>query len=350
MNDAPELLPVKMVADVEEARGVRWLVEGLWMHEGVGLLGGCPKSCKTWLALDLALSVATGTPALGRYAACEPGSVLLFAAEDSPPMVRQRLSGMARQRGLELTGVPIHLVLASSLRLEAAADQRRLQATVARYRPKLMILDPFVRLSRADENSALEVSAVLAYLRELQRDHHVAILVVHHTRKSTGNNTPAGLALRGSGDFWAWADTTLYLRRNRDSLQLACEHRSAAQPEPVALELCDDSTAGPYLRCCEKETVACEPPPQTCPLTDRILDALRSGDRPWRTDDLRATLRVRTQSVVDALRELENGQRIHRVAGGWDLVVPATVDPVVATTTSPGETEVGSAEAQPAEG
>ncbi len=348
MRGPPELLPVKRVADVEEARGVQWLVEDLWMQQGVGLLGGSPKSCKTWLALDLALSVATGTPALGRYAVREPGPVLLFAAEDSPPMVRERLAGMARQRDLALAGAPIHLVLASSLRLEAAADQSRLQATVARYQPRLMVLDPFVRLSRADENSALEVSAVLAYLRELQRDHRVAILVVHHTRKSNGNNTPAGLALRGSGDFWAWADTTLYLRRHRDSLQLACEHRSAAQPEPVALELCDESSTGPFLRTCETAAATCRSPLPPRPLSNRVLDALRSGGQPCKTNDLRAALRVRTQSVVNALHELETQRLIHRVDGGWDLVPAADGAPAAAT--SPGETDAGSAEAQPAEG
>ena len=80
-----ELLPVQKVSDVEEERGVPWLVEGLWPRQGVGLLGGTPKACKTWLALDLALSVATKTPVLGSYAVTKRGPVLLFAAEDAPP-------------------------------------------------------------------------------------------------------------------------------------------------------------------------------------------------------------------------------------------------------------------------
>jgi len=340
-----ELLPVKKVADVEEQRGVSWLVDDLWTQQGVGLLGGSPKACKTWLALDLALSVATKTPALGHYGVAEAGPVLLFAAEDAPTMVRARLSGMARQRGLMLADVPIHLVLASSLRLEAAADQARLEATVAHYRPKMIVLDPFVRLSRADENSALEVSAVLAYLRELQRTHHVAILVVHHTRKSSGNGTPAGLALRGSGDFWAWADTTLYLSRKHEALHLVCEHRSAAPPEPVTLELCDEQPAGPYLRRCHDP----EPSPQEPqPLTERILDALQSGQRPRKTDDLRAQLRVRMQSVVDAMRVLEIDRRVRRADGGWDVVCED--ERPTLTTNQSGETEAGSAEEQPAKG
>ena len=62
MRRSPELtepLSVVQVAAVEaEREGSSWLVEGLWEEEGVGILGGAPKSCKSWLALDFAFSVA----------------------------------------------------------------------------------------------------------------------------------------------------------------------------------------------------------------------------------------------------------------------------------------------------
>lgn len=334
-----ELLPVQRVAEVEEDQGVPWLVEGLWAQQGVGFLCGSPKASKTWLALDLALSVATRTAALGRYTVAEAGAVLLFAAEDAPAMVRSRLDGMARQRGLTLAELPIHLVLQRSLRLESRKDQARLLATVERYRPKLLVLDPFVRLTSIDENSSLEVSAVLAYLRALQTTHKVAILVVHHARKASSNGTASGLALRGSGDFWAWSDSNLYLSRRQDRLSLAIEHRSAPTPEPVMLELCCDRPSGPYLRLCDDSPTQSQVPS----LTDRILEALRSAGQPRRLEDLRAELRVRMQSLVDALRELEHDHRVCRGGAGWCLGP-------ISTTNEPGETEAGSAEEQPVEG
>ena len=45
-----------------------WLVSGLWAEEAVGIIGGEPKCCKSFLALDLAVSVAAGTPGLRRFA------------------------------------------------------------------------------------------------------------------------------------------------------------------------------------------------------------------------------------------------------------------------------------------
>ena len=45
-----------------------------------------PKCSKTWLGLDIALSVATGTACLGKYAVPQPGPVLVYLAEDALPV------------------------------------------------------------------------------------------------------------------------------------------------------------------------------------------------------------------------------------------------------------------------
>ena len=91
----------------------RWLVEQLWCANAVGVIGGAPKCAKTWLGLDLALSVATGTPCLGKYNVPEPGPVLVYLAEDALPAVRERVDGMARHRGLDLAEVEVHVITAS---------------------------------------------------------------------------------------------------------------------------------------------------------------------------------------------------------------------------------------------
>ena len=327
-----ELLPVQHVAAVEAAAEVPWLIEGLWPEQGVGFLGGHPKSCKSWLALDIALSVATCTPVVGRYPVRRGGSVLVFAAEDSPPMVRVRFAGMAAARGVDLGRAPIQLVLENSLRLESSTDQARLRATLEVLRPVLLVLDPFVRMTSIDENSAQEVSRVLAYLRDLQRGLGIAILVVHHVRKSAG---AGGLALRGSGDFWAWSDTNLYLGRKSAGLELSIEHRSAQTPEPVLLEL-DEDSPGPSLRTTERDPAM--DGPQT--LRDRVLAHLSEQLGPIRQESVREAVRARMQSVVDALRDLEEAGQIERTATGWQVV----------TTSESGETEAGSAEAHPAQG
>src|SRR3970040_2270763 len=116
--DHHDTLPGVRVDQIpREENAQRWLVEQLWGDSSVGVIGGAPKCSKTWLGLDLALSVATGTACLGRYAGHRPGPVLVYLAEDALAVVRERVEGMARHRGLELAGVDIHVITAPSLSL-----------------------------------------------------------------------------------------------------------------------------------------------------------------------------------------------------------------------------------------
>jgi hypothetical protein len=49
------VLPVRRVAELDlQLEQDRWLIEGLWGRSAIGLVGGAPKCCKTWLGLDLA--------------------------------------------------------------------------------------------------------------------------------------------------------------------------------------------------------------------------------------------------------------------------------------------------------
>ncbi|MGH7295492.1 MAG: AAA family ATPase, partial [Polyangiaceae bacterium] len=72
------LFPVRRAVDLEQrAASERWLVEGLWSAEAVGIVGGEPKCCKSFLALELAVSVASGAPCLRRFPCRERGTALL---------------------------------------------------------------------------------------------------------------------------------------------------------------------------------------------------------------------------------------------------------------------------------
>ena len=209
-----------------------WIVDGLFLEAGAGILGGAPKSCKSFFALDLCVAIASGTSCAGRFRVLAPGPVVLLCAEDPHAVISSRLSGLARARGRALKDLPIDVIV-DSVRLPDGLD--RLEATLAAARPRLLLLDPLIRLHRADENSASEMSVILDGLRNLARSSRTAVLLVHHARKAAAGN--AGAGLRGSSDLAAFGDTNLYLRRfaHDGSLELKIEHRAAAPPAPLRL-------------------------------------------------------------------------------------------------------------------
>jgi len=158
----------------------------MWLEEAVGIVGGEPKCCKSFLALDLAVSVASGAACLRHFEVPHPGRVLLYAAEDALHIVRGRLEGICAAAGCALQELDRQVITAPTLRIDQAADRTRLQQTVEQLQPRLLILDPFVRLHRIDENASGEVAPLLAYLRELQRRYALAVLLVHHAKKGGG--------------------------------------------------------------------------------------------------------------------------------------------------------------------
>jgi hypothetical protein len=322
---AKPALPVVRAADLDEPdQAKRWMVETLWPRAGVGIIGGAPKCGKSWLGLDLAISVASATPCLDSFPVAAPGSVLVYMAEDAACVVKERLAGICSHRGLDLAALPIGVITAPSLRLDLPRDQDRLQETVRRHQPRLLLLDPFVRLHRVNENQAQDVSAVLGYLRELQRAHDLALVVVHHARKNGGHT--GGQSLRGSGDFFAWVDTALSLRRHRQQLLLLAEHRAAAAPEPLALALVG-SEKDMHLARVPVEQRDDRAPDTTTDLDSAVLTALGRADQHGLSRHaLRLTVRVRNQSLTQTLARLADSGRIARRGDAW-VRLPVPVPP-----------------------
>ena len=313
-----EALPARHVALVEpQSAQQRWLIDELWLASGVGILGGRPKVFKTYLAAQISVAVASGGSVLERPART-PGPVLFFGAEDSLSALRERFDGLAAVRSLPLESLPIYLIDVPVLRLDRRKDLHRLRATVEKYAPRLLVLDPFVRLARVDENSAADVSAVLASLRAIQRDYDVAILLVHHARKSPAAHPSQ--ALRGSSDFAAWSDSNLYLVRRQQRLTLFVEHRSAPSPE-LPFQLTLQAEPAPHLALSNGAFPQTEPP--TDPLHNAILEHLARAPHPLSTTELRDLLRRRKADVVDALQCLRDQGIVHRNPDGWTTTAPA---------------------------
>ena len=321
----------------------RWLIESLWSDQAVGIVGGAPKSCKSFCALDMAVSVASGAPCLGRFRPLQTGRVLLFAAEDPLGLVRERLDGIARASGHALERLEIFVITVPKLRLDVEDDRVKLLETVEKVKPKLLVLDPFVRLHSGDENNVAEVAPVLDYLRNLQRRLGCCVLLVHHARKHTGG-LRGGQALRGSSELFAWTDSSLLLRRKDDELRLAVEHRAAPSLDDLRVELRSEGD-GLALRVVVASTQACSPK-LTPILAERVLQLLCQSDQPVTPRDLRQACHVRTATLYQALSELVASGTIVRDAAGYRPAQAAASSAATASAALQSNTGSGSGNAQ----
>jgi len=309
-------LPVQRASQLSTSGPqTQWLVEGLWSDQAVGILGGEPKSCKSFLALDIAVSVASGTACLRQFPVRRAGKVLLFPAEDSLAVVRQRLEGIAAAAQVNFQALSVEVITAPSLRLDTPTDRHRLRDTVQNLQPVLLILDPMIRLHRVDENDATQIATLLSYLRELQRQFQLAILLVHHARKDSNGSRP-GQALRGSSELHGWGDSNLYLRRKGGQLTLSTEHRAAASQDHIPLQL---TQVGSALALAVLENALSQPKAEPTPV-ERVRAALAQLQEPvFSVQQLRKLCAIRTETLCAALEELTQQGELSRTAKGYQL-------------------------------
>lgn len=312
-------LPVQRASQLASSSPqTQWLVEQLWSEQAVGILGGEPKCCKSFLALDVAVSVASGAACLRQFPVRRSGPVLLFPAEDSLAVVRQRLQGIAAAAQVPFASLPVQVITAPALRLDTPTDRQRLSHTVQQQRPVLLILDPLIRLHRVDENDATQIAALLSYLRQLQRQFQLAVLLVHHARKDSHSTRP-GQALRGSSELHGWGDSNLYLRRKGSQLTLSTEHRAAPGRDHIPLQLTE---AGSALALSVLEPTVAQPNTPPTPV-GRVRQALAQLQEPIPIQQLQKLCGIRTAAVCSALAELSAQGEVVRDARGYQLKGPA---------------------------
>ena len=316
MKGFPTRAPVELE---DRPRAQQWMVEALWSEQGVGIVGGEPKCGKSFLALDLAVAVAAGVPCLRHYRPAGSGTVLLFAAEDAGHIVRARLQGIASAAGTNFEALDIAVIDVPALRLDHGNDRRRLLETVERIEPRLVVLDPLVRLHGVDENAVAEVAPILGFLRDLQRRFETAVLLVHHARKS-GAARP-GQALRGSSELHAWGDSNLYLRRRDKQIVMTVEHRAAPGLNDIEIELADD---GEGLALRPRRTLPKETAPEPETAEQRIVEILAEAEAPLSQRQIRERAATRATTVTAALQTLTRERRVERAPeGGYRIALAA---------------------------
>ena len=235
----------------------------------------------------------------------------MFAAEDAGHIVRRRLQGIAAAADADFQSLDIAVIDVPALRLDHRNDRQRLEETVERIQPRLLVLDPLVRLHGVDENAVADIAPILGFLRDLQRRFDTAILLVHHSRKSGA--TRPGQALRGSSELHAWGDSNLYLRRRDKQIVMTVEHRAAASLSDVEIELADDGE-GPALRL--RRTVPDQAPPESESPEQRIVQVLLDAEEPLSQSEIRKRAGARNATVTAALHELVREGRVERGPGG----------------------------------
>jgi hypothetical protein len=188
---------------------VKWAVIGLLL-EGVTIFAGRPKLGKSWLALNIAVAVASGGRALGSIPV-EQGEVLYLALEDGERRLQERL------RTVAFDGAPTKLYFATDWkRFDEGGELDLKEWLIDHPDARLIVIDTLKRIRPKERFNARLYDGdydALSPIADLARKFGVSILVVHHTRKADSED-PLDL-VSGSLGLTGAADGVLVLKRTR---------------------------------------------------------------------------------------------------------------------------------------
>jgi hypothetical protein len=210
-------------ADLDSLPDAKWLIPGLLAAESFAVLYGPPGSAKTFLALELALSIASGiegSACLGKPV--ESGAVIYVAGEGVRG-IRKRIEAWERHHGCEpIAGIRL-LEVAPNLMAVSEANEIIAAARELNEPIRLTVIDTMARcMPGGDENSSKDVGEFVRNIDRIRRELGCAVLDVHHSGKNDPKTERGSSALRGA------ADTMISLADKSGVLTLTCEKQKDA--------------------------------------------------------------------------------------------------------------------------
>jgi hypothetical protein len=184
------------------------LIKGILFRGSKLMLGGGSKSFKTWVLLDMALSVAAGKPWWGMATVQAPVLFVNFELQDwsfesAPEFYVWNLRGRAR-------------------------DFRELRVPllnkVRRFKIGLGILDPIYKcLGERDENSNGEVGDLLNEVESVAVDGNCAMVHGHHFAKGDSSEKDKRDLTAGAGAWMRDPDSSIVLRPHEEEDSFTAE-------------------------------------------------------------------------------------------------------------------------------
>lgn len=248
-----------------EIKPPSWLISGLLEADSLAQVFGEPGSYKSFLALDWACCIATGTPFDGRPVQQAP--VIYIAGEGHNGLAR-RLKAWSVANGVDLEEAALYV----SERAAALCDDDDAREVVDRVNevaqghgisPGLVVIDTVARnFGPGDENSNTDMSQFVQVADSIRNGHKATVLLVHHTGHQEKSRARGATALKAALDA--------EYRIDRDKSEVvrleSTKMKDASEPKPLAFKAatveigCTDPEGSPITSVVLKRTEYTAPP------------------------------------------------------------------------------------------
>lgn len=255
-----------MQAGMIKAKPTQWLIRDLIEHDSLALIFGEPGSAKSFFAIAIALSLATGTSFFGHEV--KQGPVIYIAGEGRNGLKR-RMMAWSINNSILYDTAPLFISLMPAALTDAVMleqVQAAIELVSVQYGPPvLIIIDTLARnFGPGDENSTQDMSKFVQAADALRASSQATVLIVHHSGHSEKGRARGAMALKGALDaeYRLDKDETGVIRLE------ATKMKEADKPAPLAfriktVDLSQFAEDGRTMCSAVLESTSYAPPPQT---------------------------------------------------------------------------------------
>lgn len=196
--------------------------DGILYEGSKAIIYGKYKSLKSMLAIRLGLSIVNGTKWLGFETS--PVDVLYLQLEIVAPMLQERLKAMTETSvGKNGRVIPnsnsklpksLWLWTEKTIKIDTQEGFERVSEWVNKLKPKLLIIDPIYKIVSGDLLSTNHIQKLTDWLDSLMDNHELSMILVHHSKKGTGDDEWGTDNMLGSSVFNNWADSIIEIQRH----------------------------------------------------------------------------------------------------------------------------------------
>ena len=222
---------VKLTDYVEAygGEGVSWAVDKWLPDHSITFLVSPPESYKTWMLLDLAVSVSAGVPFLGQFAVKSPGPTILIQQEDSHEGLTDRLALITEQKlgavaKLDpekgswqiptIPDLPIYIHPSHMLRFDNPKVLEEFEEQIKTIRPRVVMIDPLYSTTAAVDNYMADLANQMMILKTWRDKYGCSFVIAHHSKKNVDPDSTAREDSWGSQFLNAFLEAGWQIRRN----------------------------------------------------------------------------------------------------------------------------------------
>lgn len=245
--ESPPSLPLSLPEFLKkDIPPLEYYVMDILPKRGKGLISAPPNLGKSLFVQNMALDMASGSPKFMDKFDVLPARVLYLDLEMGESALKERFQKMCNARSL--TGENLYLQHEPAMNLLDEGTKAKVENWIMQLKIGVIIFDPIGNAWFGNENDQVHVRTLTAYLNTLITKYGVSVLLVHHWRKATKENSTGGQMAAGSYRWEAWTDCHVTLEGQSTSTTISC-HKVRNRPKfnPFLAKLNPDALSFEYI-------------------------------------------------------------------------------------------------------